>query len=704
MEYKCEIPVEGSEKRIISKLIKQVKKEWFIKEVVKSSPGFSVIYEDKFEEGENICYFVKKENYLYYCGPINVRQKKMKTYRLWIFDYLFYLNNRMCKIKNLSYMWDTLFLNKIPENMIFNPCVVGNFDGVWKMLKAKAVYDAEQIKDLIVVDMNPNSDDIDRTYTLTFYKNSYEIKRLEGICKFEPSLLRQGIFYYKASDIGGYKEYDFSSEKECESSINDSESRIYRREEDDFWKLLYFRNDGKYLPARKMKAEELELFQKRIPRQTFGYHEYYFAIKNPIAEIVIKDYFAQDAEVKLLEPMFSEDFSHNYRIRIANDKIEFIYLWLFLLKERMITYPSVCGIEIRHIISYLKNNLRIIDKKEIDEAVKTILKKTSKNSHELIKYWMTVYPYNTLLDDCYMTDKTEYYHLCNNLEAIRREYSKVVQNLTEEGKINARWKSEFSLFMLVKSYFPNTIYQYRSVWLEGQSLDMFIPELSMGIEYQGLQHYEAVDVFGGVEGLQNARRRDEIKRKKCKEKGVRLIEWHHNTDITDVNFIKILNDLHIEVPRKKQVEFVFEKESPKIEVKKWAIYQYALNGKFIAEFSDISEAAEKSGIKEFNIQRACRGFRSTAGGYQWKKVELPCEQNSIAPIVEKKVSGEARKIKQFSLDGNYIRMYDSIADAVRQTGINSKSIRDAANGKQKQAGGYKWKYDMTEFGVVKGSD
>lgn len=131
---------------------------------------------------------------------------------------------------------------------------------------------------------------------------------------------------------------------------------------------------------------------------------------------------------------------------------------------------------------------------------------------------MTVYPYNTLLDDCYMTDKTEYYHLCNNLEAIRREYSKVVQNLTEEGKINARWKSEFSLFMLVKSYFPNTIYQYRSVWLEGQSLDMFIPELSMGIEYQGLQHYEAVDVFGGVEGLRNTRRRDEIKRKNAKKK------------------------------------------------------------------------------------------------------------------------------------------------------------------------------------------
>lgn len=702
MEYKYKISVNETEKSIISKIIKQAKKEWFIREVVKSSPGYSVTYEDEFEEGENICYFVKRENCLYYCGPVNVRQKKMNAYRLWVFDYIFYLNNKMYKIENLSYMWDTLSLKKIPENMIFNPCVIGNYDGVWQILKARAVYDAEQFKDLVVVDMCPNSDNIDRTYTLTFYKNSYEIKRLEGIGDFEPSLLRQGIFYYKANSIGAYTEYDFSSGKECES-INDSESRIYRREETDFWELLYFQNDGKYLPDRKMGAEELELFQKRIPRQTFGYHEYYFAIKNPIAEIVIKDYFAQNAEIKLLEPMFSEDFSHNYRIRISNDKIEIIYLWLFLLKEGMIAYPSVCGVEIRDVIRYLKRGVYIGDKAEIETVVKTIVLRISKNSKQIINYWMTVYPYNALLYSSYMTDKTEYYQMCNNLDDIRREYSKVLQKLTEEGKINARWKSEFSLFMLVKSYFPNTIYQYRSIWLEGQSLDMYIPELSIGIEYQGVQHYEAVDVFGGVEGLQNAKRRDEIKREKCKENGVQLVEWNYKTDITDINFIKILNDLHIEVPQKKQAEFVFEKESHKIEVKKWAIYQYALNGEFIAEFSDTSEAAEKSGIREFNIQRACRGFRSTAGGYQWKRVELPCAQNSIAPVVEKKASGEARKIIQLSLDGNYIRLYESIADAVRHTGINSKSIRDAANGKQKQAGGYKWEYDMTDFGIVRGS-
>ena len=39
-----------------------------------------------------------------------------------------------------------------------------------------------------------------------------------------------------------------------------------------------------------------------------------------------------------------------------------------------------------------------------------------------------------------------------------------------------------------------------------------------------------------------------------------------------------------------------------------------------------------------------------------------------------------------------IKEFDTIAAAVRETGISSKSIRDAANGVQKHAGGYCWKY------------
>ena len=60
-------------------------------------------------------------------------------------------------------------------------------------------------------------------------------------------------------------------------------------------------------------------------------------------------------------------------------------------------------------------------------------------------------------------------------------------------------------------------------------------------------------------------------------------------------------------------------------------------------------------------------------------------------VTPKKPVGRA--ILQFSDEMVMIKRYDSIANAVRETGVNSKSIRDAANGVQKRAGGFVWKYE-----------
>ena len=51
-----------------------------------------------------------------------------------------------------------------------------------------------------------------------------------------------------------------------------------------------------------------------------------------------------------------------------------------------------------------------------------------------------------------------------------------------------------------------------------------------------------------------------------------------------------------------------------------------------------------------------------------------------------------RQIIQMTDDGTIIKEFDTIASAVKEVGVNSKSIRDAANGVQKHAGGYCWKY------------
>ena len=51
-----------------------------------------------------------------------------------------------------------------------------------------------------------------------------------------------------------------------------------------------------------------------------------------------------------------------------------------------------------------------------------------------------------------------------------------------------------------------------------------------------------------------------------------------------------------------------------------------------------------------------------------------------------------RPIMQLLDDGTVVKVYETIAAAVRDTKISSKSIRDAANGIQRHAGGFCWKY------------
>ena len=69
------------------------------------------------------------------------------------------------------------------------------------------------------------------------------------------------------------------------------------------------------------------------------------------------------------------------------------------------------------------------------------------------------------------------------------------------------------------------------------------------------------------------------------------------------------------------------------------------------------------------------------------------QQREEARKAEKPVSKPVgRSILQLSVDMELIKKHDSIANAVRDTGVNSKSIRDAANGVQKSAGGFKWQY------------
>jgi hypothetical protein len=49
-------------------------------------------------------------------------------------------------------------------------------------------------------------------------------------------------------------------------------------------------------------------------------------------------------------------------------------------------------------------------------------------------------------------------------------------------------------------------------------------------------------------------------------------------------------------------------------------------------------------------------------------------------------------VKQYSMDGKFIKEYPSMKQAEKETGIDNSAISKACKGKYKHTGGYKWQY------------
>lgn len=69
------------------------------------------------------------------------------------------------------------------------------------------------------------------------------------------------------------------------------------------------------------------------------------------------------------------------------------------------------------------------------------------------------------------------------------------------------------------------------------------------------------------------------------------------------------------------------------------------------------------------------------------------EKAKINSLINGSKSPFARKIKQLTLDGDYICSYSSISEASYKTGFSSAHISSVCNKKRNSCGRYKWEYD-----------
>jgi hypothetical protein len=117
---------------------------------------------------------------------------------------------------------------------------------------------------------------------------------------------------------------------------------------------------------------------------------------------------------------------------------------------------------------------------------------------------------------------------------IKRRVSDLVRGQTREAfgfpRRRPALTSETILYLRTASAFPNTSVQrhHRPKGFRGLSLDIFIPELGIGIEYQGDQHFVPFDHLGGETALLKTQERDARKKDAFRTLGIEILYFEGN--------------------------------------------------------------------------------------------------------------------------------------------------------------------------------
>ncbi len=118
---------------------------------------------------------------------------------------------------------------------------------------------------------------------------------------------------------------------------------------------------------------------------------------------------------------------------------------------------------------------------------------------------------------------------------IRNIFENEVRTKFGHKKVGEAWTSETILYYIVKKIFPDYTVRrhYRPSFLGGLELDVFVEELNIGIEYQGIQHYKPIKHWGGKEALERGRERDKRKKQICGEQGIKLVYFEYDEGLND---------------------------------------------------------------------------------------------------------------------------------------------------------------------------
>lgn len=117
-----------------------------------------------------------------------------------------------------------------------------------------------------------------------------------------------------------------------------------------------------------------------------------------------------------------------------------------------------------------------------------------------------------------------------------KECENIIRQKENLPLIGEGWISETVLFKQIEAIFEKEIVEKHAspLFLGKQHYDVYFPNYRIALEYQGVQHFEPIDIFGGTDGLKRTQERDRRKKELSIMNGVALIEVMPDYDIEEL--------------------------------------------------------------------------------------------------------------------------------------------------------------------------
>ena len=122
---------------------------------------------------------------------------------------------------------------------------------------------------------------------------------------------------------------------------------------------------------------------------------------------------------------------------------------------------------------------------------------------------------------------------------VRRAFTKKIENIVREEfcirKVSEGWISETILYQIVRKVCSGhqVLFHHRPEWLNGLEIDIYMPDMKVAFEYQGIQHYRPIKGWGGEKGFEELKCRDARKVSTCRQLGIRLIKVDYTDPLTE---------------------------------------------------------------------------------------------------------------------------------------------------------------------------